>query len=137
MTNLEKTLIAIIALIVIVGVGIKFTSDETPAAPLGNISPNEAMQGTSTYPTSSFLASTIISNSGGTLGSLIIASTTNATFEMWDATSTTDIASTSIAKFPASVAAGAYPYNRILTRGLIVHMQAGFAGSYTITSRGQ
>jgi hypothetical protein len=78
---------------------------------------------------------TIVSDSRATLGSVVIASTTAATIRLWNATSTTDSASTSIASFPASVAAGTYTFDSIADRGLIVELGTGFAGDYIITSR--
>ncbi len=69
------------------------------------------------------------------LGSVVVSSTTNATFKIWNATSTTDIASTTALTFSASPANGTYTYDVSLTRGLILEFPSGFLGSYTITFR--
>lgn len=71
-----------------------------------------------------------------TLGSITIASTTNASIRIWNATSTTDSASTTpLFTLATSTAAGTYTFDLILTRGLIIDYPIGFAGSYVITYR--
>ena len=68
-----------------------------------------------------------------TLGAVVISSTTNAIFTIKNATSTTDIASTTVASFAASAANGTYLYDAELPRGCAVEAPVGFVGSYTIT----
>lgn len=72
-----------------------------------------------------------------TLGSIIVASSSATTFKIWNATSTTDIASTSIGTLKASIAEGTYTFDVELPRGLVVETPAGFNGNYTITWRAQ
>lgn len=74
----------------------------------------------------------------GTLGSIVIASTTSlGSITLFDATSTTDVASTSIITFPPSTPAGTYTLDRSLQRGLGILISSGFNGGYTITYRQQ
>lgn len=73
------------------------------------------------------------------LGSIIIASSTSAAvtsgLRIWNATSTTDVGSTSIVLFAPQASNGTYTFDAILSRGLIVELPANFNGSYTITYR--
>lgn len=78
---------------------------------------------------------TLISANMGTLGSVIIASSSGATIELWNATSTTDVASTSIVKFKASVAEGTYTFDLNFDRGLILRVPAGSSGDFVTTYR--
>lgn len=78
----------------------------------------------------------ILSNTTGTLGSVVIASTTSlGTIELRDATSTTDLSYSTIVTFPAGTAAGTYTFDDILTRGLVAVISSGFNGGYVITYR--
>lgn len=71
-----------------------------------------------------------------TLCSVIIGTTDASIVEIRDATSSTDVASTSIAVLAASPANGSnMPFNVSIKRGLIINTVSGFAGRYTITSR--
>ena len=71
------------------------------------------------------------------LGSIIVASSSASTFKVWNATSTTDTASTSVFAMKASIAEGTYTFDAELTRGLVVEKPTGFNGEYVITWRGQ
>ena len=70
-------------------------------------------------------------------GSIIVASSSATTFKVWNATSTTDVASTSLLTLKASIAEGTYTFDTELTRGLIVEKPTGFNGNYVITYRAQ
>lgn len=74
-------------------------------------------------------------SSSVTLGSIVVASTSATTIKVWNATSTTDIASTTLGTLKASVAEGTYTFDLILTRGLILEIPTGFNGNYIITHR--
>lgn len=80
-------------------------------------------------------SSTQVFSRSGTLGSIVISSSTAGTLELRDATSSTDVASTSIAKFPANASVGTYTFDISLYRGLSVILGSGFNGSYSITYR--
>lgn len=72
---------------------------------------------------------------GGTLGSIIVTTTSATVVEIMDATSTTDLGSTTLAKFGASPATGTYTFDSSFSRGLRVNFPGSFNGNYTITWR--
>ena len=71
------------------------------------------------------------------LGSIIVASSSGSTFKVWNATSTTDTASTTVFGLKAAIGEGTYTFDTELTRGLIVEKPTGFNGEYVITYRAQ
>lgn len=77
----------------------------------------------------------LVASSTGTLGSIIVASSSATILDIWNATSTTDSASSSIAHVVASPANGTYTFDVVVDRGIIVDMPTGFNGAYTITWR--
>jgi hypothetical protein len=79
----------------------------------------------------------IVFNRPTTLGSIIIASSSATAFRVWNATSSTDTASTTIAEFVASAPEGEYTFDAVLTRGLNVERISGFNGNFTATYRPQ
>lgn len=99
---------------------------------------------------SEYLATTTRSTSAGThwlaksttnarvcvLGSVVVASSSpDATLVLWNATSTTDSASSTIATLKASIGEGTYTYDITCSRGIVVETPSGFNGEYTITYR--
>jgi len=70
-----------------------------------------------------------------TLGSVVVVKATAQAFVIWDATSTTDIASTTIVTLPASIAAGTYTFDLQTKRGLKIVPATSFAGEYITTYR--
>lgn len=78
---------------------------------------------------------TIKSNTSGTLGSVVITGAVAGSMRFMDATSTTDISSSSIAIFPASTAAGTYTFDVNFYRGLIVESTSTLLPTTTITYR--
>ena len=76
------------------------------------------------------------SNVGGCeLGSVVVASSSATRFRLWNATSTTDVASTTIVNFDEVLDTGTYIFDLQCTRGLIVETPAGFDGNYIVTWR--
>lgn len=69
------------------------------------------------------------------LGSIIIASSSAGTLKVWNATSTTDTASTTAITFIASPTVGTYTYDMVMTRGIVLELGAGSNGSYNVTFR--
>lgn len=78
---------------------------------------------------------TIISNNSGVLGSVVITGAVAGPMRFMNATSTTDVSSTTIAVFPNSTAAGTYTFDLIVTRGLILETTANLLPTTTITWR--
>ena len=76
-----------------------------------------------------------IRGGAGTLGSLIISSTTPYAISIYDGKATTTVAgdATLIATIPASTAVGTYTFDVSVIRGITVGSVIGFAGSYVIT----
>lgn len=126
--TLISIIIGLVAVILIV--------NKSPLPSVGSVTRGGEYQATSTYPVgAAALYSTLISNTNGTLGSIIVSSTTVGTLKVKNATSTSDVASTTIATFGASPANGTYTFDAIITRGLIIELSPGFTGGYTITYR--
>lgn len=70
---------------------------------------------------------------GCTLGSVIIVGSASTTFAIWNATSTTDVGSSTMAVFQANAPAGTYTFDMACTRGISVIAPVGFNG-YVITT---
>jgi hypothetical protein len=87
--------------------------------------------GVPTFATSQLL----ISNTSGTLGSVVITGAVAGAMIIKDATSTTDLSAKIVATFPASAAAGTYTFDTVLFRGLLVTTSAGLVPTTTITYR--
>jgi uncharacterized protein (UPF0333 family) len=68
-----------------------------------------------------------------TLGSIVIASSSATSFVIKNATSTTDVSSSTIASFEANAAENTYTFDISCSRGIVVDAPAGFNG-YVITT---
>lgn len=68
-----------------------------------------------------------------TLGSIVISSSSATAFTIKNATSTTDVGSTTIATFEANAAEGTYTFDVACSRGVAVDAPSGFNG-YVITT---
>lgn len=114
-------------------IGVYF-SNQTPSTSLGSIVAGQAYSATSTNST---YANSIrqIKSQSGTLGSIIVTGTSATVVELRNATSTTDISSTTIATFAASPATGTYTFDSSFSRGLAVVFTGSFVGQYVITYR--
>lgn len=76
------------------------------------------------------------STSLSTLGNVVIATTPSAAFQLWDATSTTDTASTSLGIYTASAGVGLTQILDVaILRGLIVELPSSADGDVIITYR--
>lgn len=93
------------------------------------------------YLVDSTVASTtpvIVKVGQGSLGSIIIASsTTSSIFAVYDHTyATSSVAtSTKIVTFPVSASGGTYTFDREISKGIVLHVPASFAGTYVVTYR--
>jgi len=103
-------------------------------SPLGSVSVSNEYHATTTDSTSVNTHSQIKSTAA-TLGSIVVASSSATTLTIWNATSTTDIASTTITKLVASIGEGTYTFDVEALRGLIIATPVDFNGSYVITWR--
>lgn len=79
----------------------------------------------------------MITNCTNALGTVLITNATaGAVFEIRDATSTTDVSSTSIVTFPSAALGGEYSFDTALIRnGMAIITTSGNAASTTITCR--
>lgn len=104
----------------------------------GSVSQGSEYNSTTTISTSAgthWLAKSTTYSSVCVLGSIIVASSSGTSLTLWNATSTTDIASTTITTLKASVGEGTYTYDITCSRGIIVETPSNFNGSYTVTYR--
>ena len=74
---------------------------------------------------------TIFSGSGS-LGSIVVASSSASTFTILDANGT---ATTTVATLKAAIGENTYTFDRALTNGLIITVPSGFNGQYITTYR--
>ena len=77
----------------------------------------------------------LIKTGSSILGSIIVASTSPTALKIWNATSTTDVASTTLGSFAPEPEEGTYTFDTIMTRGIIIETLTGFNGTYIITYR--
>ena len=84
--------------------------------------------------TNSTYASSIrmIKTTSGLLHTVVVGGTSATVVEFRDATSTTDVASTSIPVFAASPSTNTYTFDRAFSRGLSAVFTGSFTGNYTI-----
>jgi hypothetical protein len=102
---------------------------------LGSVADGQGYYATTTAAGSGFAGiHKQLKTSYGMLGSVVVASTSPVgTFTIWNATSTTDTASTTIATFPVLPTAGTYTFDVEAPRGIIVNAGTGFIGNYVVT----
>ena len=109
---------------------------QRPESALGSTYPGGEYNSTTTVGMAS-VQNVISANRVVSLGSIIVASSSATTFKVWNATSTTDVASTSVFAMKAAIGEGTYTFDTELTRGLIIEKPTGFNGEYVITYRAQ
>lgn len=143
MSNFGKRIagVAVVLLVIVLGFFAFKTPSSTNYEHVGSVTVGGEYQGTTTSVAGfAGLQVSLVSNKAGTLGSVVVSSTTPATpttgtLRIMNATSTTDISSTTIASFPIQPTQGTYTFDIFAPRGIIVEAGAGFNGTYTITSR--
>jgi len=108
-----------------------------PTQTLGSTISGQEYQATTTISTSAgtHWQARVAANGGCSLGSVVVASSSNTVLRIWNATSTTDIASTTIVTFDSDVLEGTYTFDISCSRGLVVDTPASFDGVYTVTFR--
>lgn len=156
-TGIPIYIVGIILIIAAFGLGF-YLSEDKPVEPIDNLSSvasgNEyhststmdGAGGVITYATRTQVivatttpsGETIVDGSeqrfgGITLGSVIIGGVSAADLIIYDATSTTDISSSTAGWIVAAATTGTYTFDVALSRGLILDFAAGHEGEYTIT----
>jgi len=134
MTLNYKNIVAIA--IVFSGIVVLSVLWQTPGRTSGSVMPAGEYLATTTVGMAS-VQNVVSANRVVTLGSIIVASSSATTFKVWNATSTTDSASTTVFGMKASISEGTYTFDAELPRGLIVEKTTGFNGDYVITYRVQ
>ncbi len=102
---------------------------------VGSVSFGNEYRATSTDATSINGISVLKGNRGCSLGSVIIATTSNGILTIFNANAQVDTASTTLVLIPANTAVGTYTYDITCDRGLILEIDADFDGEYVITWR--
>jgi len=129
-----KTIYKVLIGLGIVVLAVVFLSNQKVEKTLGSVQDGQGYFSTTTV---SLAAGTKaqLKTTGGMLGSLIIASTTAGlnNFILKDATSTTDISSTTLAVFGATPTVGTYTFDVVFTRGLVIEATGAISGSITTT----
>jgi len=108
------------------------------ATNLGSVALGGDYHSTSTE--AGFVDGTVVQSGPGTLGSVVITGSTTGTLVLYDATSTvtnTSWATTTLATFPASTAAGTYTFDIMFQKGLMVVAPSAGLATSTITWRGR
>ena len=126
MTLKNKIIGVLVALVAILG--------GSTALNLGSVGVSDEYNATTTVGMGTGVRS-LITNRPAVLGSIVIASSSPTAIRIWNATSTTDVASTTVVTIPGSAANGTYTYDAVFDRGLSVQLISGFNGSYNITTR--
>lgn len=125
-----------VALVVVIAIFLGRTTSNPVSQ--GSVSQGSEYNATSTYRANGvpqFPNTQVIKTFAGTLGSVVITGAVAGTIRLYDATSTTDVSSTTLAIFPSSTAAGTYTFDVGFSRGLIVGTTVGLAPTTTITWR--
>ncbi len=136
MNNLNKILVVCGIVLVFVGIYFKGFSDKEVV--VSSVAQSNEYHSTTTnsswdtFPQKSLLA--LCPNN--VLGSVIVTgATAGAAYDIVDATSTTDTASTTIVTISSSTLGGTYTFDLVLYRGLAVRATQGNIASTTITCR--
>lgn len=116
-----------------------FTQD-TPLNNFGSVNRGNEYHSTTTraYPATSLTDPTVLCSTPGALGSVVVTGANTSIINFYDATTTgphSDHATTTVATLPASLAAGTYTFDVLVTRGLVFDQDGGTLATTTITYR--
>lgn len=135
---MDKFLITIgktLAILIIAGV-IGFLGYEMAQKnpPLGSVSRTSEYRATTTESGTAAGLYTITS-AAGTLGSIVITSSTAGTFTVYDADAVTSTATTTLAVFEANALEGTYTFDRVTYQGIKILVPSGYNGNIITTYR--
>lgn len=99
----------------------------------GGVSEGQGYYATSTEPGFEVPTAVRLKYGSGILGSVVIVNASAGTFKIYNATSTTDVASSTFVIFPANAAAGTYTFDAVLGRGIVWQPSATYNGDLVIT----
>jgi len=138
----KSIIVSIIALILVVGTvtAISLNSDELKdligEEGLGGVTVGNEYNATSTDGMSGIDDTGLIIGKPAALGSIVVlASSTAGTVTFWNATSTTDTASTTIFTVPTNMPENTYIFDLITPRGLSIRPSSDFNGNFVFTYR--
>ena len=132
---MSNNLKIVIGAVVVLILGVIFVTSGG-AKSVGSIGTSEGYYSTTT--TTSFASTQkVLTTANAIFGSVVVASTTGviptATLLIKNATSTSDVSSTTLASFSGQPVAGTYTFDMVAPRGIIIETGAGFNGSYVLT----
>lgn len=137
LNKMKKTIGTLLAIVLALGIYF-FGVVNRETGTLGSIGDGQAYNATTTYNKLGVPLFTVLQQikpTAGTFGSVVITGAVAGAMRFQDATSTTDVSSTTIAVFPASTAANTYVFDVAFSRGLILESVAGLQPTTTITWR--
>lgn len=133
MERLFKMVLAVLAVASSTLLGVYFgmkVTDKQQEVKLGGVSQSNDYFSTTTKQISTGVY--LVKSTGGAIGEVTITSSTIGELEILDANGS---ATTSIAKFRASVSEGTYTLNRALINGLTVSTTGSFNGQFSTSYR--
>lgn len=138
MTNIIKNTLAVALVAVLIGIVGYFVSVHIALGSVEVASEYNGYLVTSANATGTAL--TVLKTQGGTLGSVVISSTSPTTtyplITLYDATSTMATSSArKIGQFSGTPANGTYTYDAAVFYGVAIEVPVGFNGAYTVTWR--
>ena len=137
MTKIEKALLSLASTIVVFTLGFMFMQSMQrveASVPIGNEYQSTTTR--SAWGGVPMVNLTVISTGQGALGSVVITGAGTGVMNIYDATSTVNNAqwaTTTLASFPVSAAAGTYTFDAIYRKGLLVEIVGASAGTATST----
>lgn len=137
MSKLEKILLSFSLTLTVFAIGFMFVSQTKPVE--GSVSFGNSYHSTTTraFNGTAMANGQLVQTGPGDLGSVVITGAGTGVINIYDATSTgphSDYATSTIATFPASTAAGTYTFDAQYYRGLLIEIVGSVATS-TITYR--
>jgi len=129
-------IIVVIAIIALVGaaLGINIYKIYNPVEiPYSGVTVGNEYVSTSTA--SMVIADTVLTSRVSTLGSVIVTGVSSGNWAIWNATSTTDTASTTLTTFDTTSINGTYTFDAVMDRGISLQLGAGYDGNAVITYR--
>lgn len=130
-----KSLLVVLACVVASVAASVLVLQYAPKATLGSVQTGSEYGYGTTTAAGNQVFRTTANGTGCTLGSIIIASSSATGFTVWNATSTTDVGSTTIATFGPADDEGTYTFDAACSRGISIIAPTGFNGFVITTHR--
>lgn len=88
---------------------------------------------TSTFASSTNTVATLVRGGAGVVHAITILTTSAHTIKLYDSATSATTSATIIGAFPASAVVGPYDLDVAFTKGLVVELQSGYAGSAVVS----